>query len=344
VFDKDQTTLIQCPGGKSGSYTIPAGVTTIGEAAFLGCRKLTDITLPAATTSIEFWAFRDCAGLTAFAVNPGNPSYMSTNGVLFSKGQTRLLQFPCGKSGAYTIPDSVTAVEEYAFMFSSLTNVTVPASVQTIGLAAFRPCYELQAITVVAENSSYTSEGGVLFDKSRTRLIQCPGGKTGHYTIPFSVLSIDSFSFEGCRQLTGITVPVSTTQVGGDLFYDCRSLPDVYFRGAAAGRSSSHHEDDEVTVYHSPDAAGWGAIYDGHPTVLWNPQILTAGEAFGMKTNGFGFHFTESDGGLVVTETCTDLADGVWRPVQTNSMDGGTVYFLDSAANGRSGFYRLSMP
>ena len=41
-----------------------------------------------------------------------------------------------------------------------------------------------------ALNSVYSSVDGVLFDKSQTTLIQCPGGKAGSYTIPNSVTSI----------------------------------------------------------------------------------------------------------------------------------------------------------
>jgi hypothetical protein len=37
LFNKDQTALIQCPGGKAGVYTMPESVTSIGNSAFSGC-------------------------------------------------------------------------------------------------------------------------------------------------------------------------------------------------------------------------------------------------------------------------------------------------------------------
>ncbi len=40
LFDKQQTTLIRCPGGKQGEYIIPNSVTSIGYNAFVGCTSL----------------------------------------------------------------------------------------------------------------------------------------------------------------------------------------------------------------------------------------------------------------------------------------------------------------
>ena len=65
LYSKDGKTLIQCPGGKTGSITIPASVTSIGEEAFSGCSGLTSITIPSSVTSIGDYAFYGCSGLTS---------------------------------------------------------------------------------------------------------------------------------------------------------------------------------------------------------------------------------------------------------------------------------------
>ena len=57
LFDKSQTTLIQYPGGKIGSYAIPGGVTTIGETAFQVCTNLSEVTIPNSVTNIGSFAF-----------------------------------------------------------------------------------------------------------------------------------------------------------------------------------------------------------------------------------------------------------------------------------------------
>ena len=64
LFDKDMTTLIQCPGSFSGAYTIPNSVTSIGDDAFSNCKSLTSVTIPDSVTSIGEWAFFGCSSLT----------------------------------------------------------------------------------------------------------------------------------------------------------------------------------------------------------------------------------------------------------------------------------------
>ncbi len=63
LYTKDMQTLICCPKAKSGDYTIPDGVTTIGLYAFSGCDSLTGITIPASVTDIRDEAFSYCDNL-----------------------------------------------------------------------------------------------------------------------------------------------------------------------------------------------------------------------------------------------------------------------------------------
>ncbi len=47
----------------------------------------------------------------------------------------------------------------------------------------------------------------------------------------------------------------------------------------------------------------------------------------------------------VVVEACTNLAEGIWVPVGTNTLTGGSVQFSDPAfTNYPSRYYRVSMP
>jgi hypothetical protein len=63
LFDKNQTTLLQFPGGQAGSYTLPSSVTGIGSFAFEACYSLTNITIPEGVTNIGDGAFRWCSNL-----------------------------------------------------------------------------------------------------------------------------------------------------------------------------------------------------------------------------------------------------------------------------------------
>jgi len=68
LFDKNKTVLIHFPAGKGGHYTIPDGVTSIGDHAFIKCARLTSVTIPDSVTSIGALAFRDCFGLKSVRI------------------------------------------------------------------------------------------------------------------------------------------------------------------------------------------------------------------------------------------------------------------------------------
>ena len=153
------------------SIQIHNGVTSIGQEVFYNCNNLTCITIPASVISIGEHAIDDCARLTAINVANDNPNYSSADGVLFNKNQTTLIQYPCGKEGAYNIPISVTSIEGYAFRGSDyLTGVTIPEGVASIGEAAFSYCYNLTSVT-----------------------------------IPSSVISMADYAFHFCTGLTSVT-------------------------------------------------------------------------------------------------------------------------------------------
>ena len=193
LFDKNKTTIITCPAGKKGTYTIPNGVTYIGNLAFYGCIGLTSITIPNGVTSIGNYAFEHCTGLTSI-----------------------------------TIPNSVTSIGNYAFdSCVILTNITIPSSVTYIGDLAFCYCIHLTSINVDTNNSKYSSENDVLFNKNKTTIITCPAGKKGTYTIPNSVTSIGDLAFEYCKGLTSITIPNSVASIGDRAFGGCTSLTSI---------------------------------------------------------------------------------------------------------------------
>ena len=223
--------------------TIPYGVTSIGMSAFWGCIGLTEITIPNSVTSIGMMAFTLCTGLitvnigsgltnlnsffwttyqylTAINIDAENPEFSSENGVLFNKDKTTLIRFPTGKQGAYSIPNSVTSIEANAFSWSNgLTDIVIPNSVTSIGSWAFENCTALTAFYVDADNTAFSAENGVLFNKDRTTLIQFPIAKqVTAYTIPNSVTTIGWSAFSRCTGLTEITIPNSVTSIGQSAF------------------------------------------------------------------------------------------------------------------------------
>jgi len=211
------------------SVTIPTSVTSIGENAFIGCNSLTSINIPAGVISIGYGAFLNCSSLTGITVDMQNRAYSSEDGILFNKRKTVLIQYPADRpERSYTIPMGVISIESYAFSDSiRLTSVNIPTSVASIGNGAFR-CINLRNIAVDNQNLTFSSEVGVLFNKSKTVLIQYPAGKQGiSYTVPDGVTSIGVGAFTECINLISITIPTSVTSIGDYAFSECENLQTI---------------------------------------------------------------------------------------------------------------------
>ena len=210
------------------SVTIPEGVTRFGDWAFANCYNLASVTIPDSMIHMGDYPFYDCRSLTEIVVGSNNPIFSSLQGVLFNKEQTILLQCPGGKSGAYTVPGSVTTIADYAFEECGwLTKVVIPDSVTSIGVDAFYGCFILEEIVVGNNNPIFSSLDGVLFTKDRTALLLCPEGKNGDYTVPGGVTTIADYAFSNCEFLTGVVTGDSVTEIGANAFYYCSSLMNV---------------------------------------------------------------------------------------------------------------------
>jgi hypothetical protein len=131
-------------------------------------------------------------------------------------------------------------------------------------------------------------------------------------------------------------------------FYACTNLVGVYFRGNAPNappEGSNVFGATEPTVYYLPGTTDWGLTFGGRPTALWKPQTQNANASFGVQTNQFGFDIAWTSGQSVVVEACTNAANSVWTPLQTNTLTGDSVYFSDPQwTNYSSRFYRIRWP
>jgi hypothetical protein len=137
---------------------------------FANCTSLTSVTIPNGVTSIGDYGFYDCRSLTNA-----------------------------------TIPGSVTSIGDHAFADSGLADITIPDSVTRIGDWAFGFNSNLTAITVDALNPAYSSVNGVLFNHTRTTLIQYPAGNAATTClISSSVTNIGAM-----RSIVAFTSPAS---------------------------------------------------------------------------------------------------------------------------------------
>ncbi|XMB72031.1 leucine-rich repeat protein [Mycoplasmatota bacterium WC30] len=176
------------------SIVIPANVTRIGNGAFFFSRDLISVT------------FREGSQLEV----------IEDNGFYFTHIRSIVL------------PDTVTSIGVRAFADCRyLTEITIPASVTTIGNRAFFGGIVLTSITVDIDNPMYSSLDGILFNKSKTEIINYPVGKTEtSYQIPNTVEIIIDSAF-AYSQLVSVEIPNTVTSIEGTAFFCCMYLESI---------------------------------------------------------------------------------------------------------------------
>jgi len=152
-----------------------------------------------------------------FGANIISNTYENGKGIITFDGEITSIGgyafYFCTSLTSITIPDSVTTIGGYAF--TSLTSITIPDSVTTIGEGAFSGC----PLTSVTIPDSVTEIGGFAF-RGCTSLTSV--------TIPDSITNLETGIFNNCTSLTNITIPESVTRFGPVVFLGCKSLKDIY--------------------------------------------------------------------------------------------------------------------
>lgn len=214
---------VSCIGGhafddciKLTSIDIPGSVKSIGGYAFYECKGLSNINIsdgvekielrafdgvencekihiPKSVNYIESYAFNYVGKLKEFIVSEDNMHYSSENGVLFNKNKTELIKCPRGKTGTYTIPNSVEYLTKSAFSFCSLDSINLPSNLESIEDDVFSVCKELTSIT-----------------------------------IPEGVTAIGNMAFLYCEKLVSVNLPNSLERIGEESFSGCNSLEQIY--------------------------------------------------------------------------------------------------------------------
>lgn len=256
---------------------IPGSVISIGDNAFEFCTSLEALTIPQQTTDIGDGAFHGCYALADLAVDDGNPNYMSLDGVLFSKDETKLIYVTDTPSGTYTIPDGVTTVGVGAFCFrSKITCIRVPESLAEIEFSGFTGA---GLIEVDAGNPYFVNQGGVLFSKDGTELIHASNTLSGVYVIPDGVSSICEYAFYGCTSLTEVVMPDSVADACGmSIFLKCTALQKVTLsKGLTAISTEMFNGCTALQSITIPESVAeiWGFAF-GNCTNLRETTILNA--------------------------------------------------------------------
>jgi hypothetical protein len=128
LFNKDNTVLIRYPPDKSGtSYTIPNGVKTIGEFAFLHCKNLISIFIPNSVTIIKVGAFYNSFSITSLTI-PSSVTVIEHDVFINSALKT------------INLSEGLISIGKGVFASTNLSSINIPKTVKSIGRCAFDRC------------------------------------------------------------------------------------------------------------------------------------------------------------------------------------------------------------
>ena len=242
----DDTIEIRSYTGHRRYITIPEKiegkiVSSIGDFAFSGENRIREIKLPSGLNNIGRYAFENCSNLTEISI----PAGVTQIGEKAFYNNVRLYTL------VFESESRLATVGDFAFAYcSSLRKFELPASVTSVNGTAFVGNINLASIDVQAANTSFVSDGGVLFNNTKSTLVAYPAGITGNYTVPNSVRSVGDYAFAYARckevglgnvqklgnsafvnaSLEEVVIPDSITSMG-----DCAFKNNIYLSRVTFG-------------------------------------------------------------------------------------------------------------
>ena len=216
------------------SVMLSSSVTNIGRYAFDYCVSLTSFYIPANIATIGTAAFSQCAGMTAIHVDGNNPYFMDDDGVLYTSGGTKLLQYPCGRPDKhYSVLNTTSSIDEQAFAYTNVKSVYLPKSLRAMDYLTF----------------GYSSLERIVIDEG--------------------LEDIPERAFYACQDLKSVYLPSTTKSIGDQAFYYSVGLEELTFAvdgdaptiGENAFYGLAYYTDNMYALVYVPN--GMAPKYDG---------------------------------------------------------------------------------
>ncbi len=242
-------------------------LTTVGEGAFYECTKLKTIELPATVQTVEGYAFYNCTALASVinlgeVVTVGDAAFYNSalTALHLDKAQTigdmafaAFEEIGAEKktTAAYTVLTlpSAVSIGEFAFYNGGISSVILPASLESVGAAAFASTDKLAAFEVDGANRFFFAREGVLYRKTQTEsaeeeyeLVSYPTAKLGEgrkgsrsYTVIDGTVRVLAYAFYNLNEgaLNAVVLPYTLNMIGDSAFF-ISGIYEYTFKSIAA--------------------------------------------------------------------------------------------------------------
>ena len=229
------------------SIAIPNSVTSIGDYAFYACTSLKGLELPNNIIVIGKSAFGSCDSLTSVTIpyslkNLGGAAFSyceSLDTVIWDATDcvvnldNVIGPFALSSVTSFIFNDSVEHIPARLCSETSLTSITIPVNVHTIGERAFYDCSSLTSVNWNAISCQCESSP---FHSSKKSLKSISFGDSVEY-IPEKICS-------GLDSLNTVTIGKNVVNIGGEAFYRC--YPTTYYTGDIASWCDIKFADDSA--------------------------------------------------------------------------------------------------
>lgn len=203
------------------SLSIPDSVTTIEGQAFVGLAFET-FTLP---KSLEVFAYyQDMASLKEWVISSENEHFKAVDGVLYSKDETALINFPQAKdASSFALKETVTSIGQYAFFMTNVGTLDL-SHVHAVEGYAFYAC---TAMKEAHFGSGLTHIGSAAFSSTGLTAVDFSSALDAGLTF-----TTENMAFASCAHLENVVLPSYITSVQDSWFASCSSLSSLTASGS----------------------------------------------------------------------------------------------------------------
>ena len=233
IYNADKTELVLFPGGKGGEYTTLPTTTKIRRRAFYYNNVLAKVNFNKDLEVIDGDAFQATTELKNITFEA--PARVKSIGTFAFQGSglTEL-----------NIPASLQTVDWSAFGFSKLKKITVAdgSQLQSINKEAFNGCKDLEEFTFEGSSTLNKIQKDAFSGDDKLKSFVIPekvtvlergafNGASGLETITFkqpaTMTIIGEGAFQGAQALKKIELPSTVTTISKDAFNTCSSLTEI---------------------------------------------------------------------------------------------------------------------